>query len=531
MAGESVWPGKVASPRHLAPVRLQIMAYVSMTAPYPDPDKCPPGVGFVPTTAPDASARGRRWLSSALAGTAFRSSKPIIGCRRRNRECRLADVYLIGVDAGTSTCKAALVSTDGRIVRVGRAPTRWSLTPTGPETDPESFIDSVLMALDEVVRPGIPGTVAGLGVTSLAETGVLLDASGEVAAPAISWADTRGENEQRDLFAAIDPDRFSITTGLIPHPRLSVVKYWWLRRHHDDSKRGVRWLDVASWIVHRLGGRQVAERSLAGRTGFMRLEGPGWWDESLSLVKAPPGLMAPLARSGDPAGTLRAGIAALDGAVLTVAGHDHLVAAAGSGASRLGDLFVSCGTAEAFLRSMPALPSDDFVAAATGAGACVGWHVLPDRNSVLIGTPTGRALKRALTLLGAENPSEVESSGPSSAPKDLVFHGLGDEAATLEGIGWSTGRSEVWSAAVAATAEGSALLRDITEQLLGPASRTIAAGGWTESATFLSSRRAIFGDLTLSPVREAGARGAALAAGVAAGILGWESWDPDRDLS
>ena len=61
----------------------------------------------------------------------------------------------------------------------------------------------------------------------------------------------------------------------------------------------------------------------------------------------------------------------LRGATLTVAGHDHQVAAYGLGAATDGALLNSLGTAEALVRTVrPLAPAQ--VAALTAAGVSVG---------------------------------------------------------------------------------------------------------------------------------------------------------------
>ena len=55
------------------------------------------------------------------------------------------------------------------------------------------------------------------------------------------------------------------------------------------------------------------------------------------------------------------------GAVLTVAGHDHLVAGVGVGAIAPGDVLDSCGTAEAFVARRPAAATAQRAGAASPA--------------------------------------------------------------------------------------------------------------------------------------------------------------------
>jgi sugar (pentulose or hexulose) kinase len=61
-------------------------------------------------------------------------------------------------------------------------------------------------------------------------------------------------------------------------------------------------------------------------------------------------------------------------------------------------------------------------------------------------------------------------------------------------------------------------LERITAEV-GPHTKVTVAGGWTRNAAVLAAKRRQFGEIEVSDLREAGATGAALLAGVAAGIV------------
>ena len=128
------------------------------------------------------------------------------------------------------------------------------------------------------------------------------------------------------------------------------------------------------------------------------------------------------------------GISELDGAVLTVTGHDHPCAAAGAGATAIGDALDSCGTAEAILRSAPAPVPAGTMEDAAARGVTVGCHVLPRRQVLLGFFKAGIALKRFLWLLGAEDVGERRSrldEGALSAVAGaggLVVSGMAEDA-------------------------------------------------------------------------------------------------------
>jgi hypothetical protein len=174
---------------------------------------------------------------------------------------------LVGIDVGTTLCKAAVVrAADGTEMTHGATRTPWTVVPTGAELPPERLLEAAVAATAAALEQAPDGPVIGVGVTSMAETGVLLDRHGRSLAPAIAWHDARGEAEAARLAVDLGSERFPDRTGLPVRPLWSIAKYAWLRANHPEAADAVRWLGVAEWVVHGLGGEQVAELSLASRT-------------------------------------------------------------------------------------------------------------------------------------------------------------------------------------------------------------------------------------------------------------------------
>jgi sugar (pentulose or hexulose) kinase len=434
---------------------------------------------------------------------------------------------LAGVDVGTTTCKAALVTPEGAEVAHGAAPTPWRVVPGGAEIDPEAIVRTALAAVAEALARGPDGPVVGVGVTSIAETAVLLDAGGGVVAPSIAWHDMRGEREARRLAGDLGATRFTDHTGLPVSALCTLVKYRWLRDHHPEATAGTRLLSVAEWVVHRLGGEQVAELSLASRTGALELATRGWWPDALAWAQAPPGLLPSLLPAGSPAGRLRRGRAVPDrlaGAVLTVAGHDHLCAAVGAGAVATSEVFDSCGTAEALVRAVSPPLATSGIRQAVAEQVTVGWHVVPELQALLGGQRAGLALQRFLDLLGVEpgGLSALEEAALLVPPDagGLQVIDPGAERASLVGIGRHPSPAAVWRATVEAVSDRTAAMLRTIEAVGGPVERVVVAGGWARSPTLRQAKAARLPRPSYPSVTEAGARGAALLAGCAVGLYG-----------
>lgn len=427
---------------------------------------------------------------------------------------------LVGLDVGTTSCKAVVARVDGAELARSSAPTPWRKVPTGAELDPGELLEAALGAIREALSAAPGGHVAALGVTSMAETGVLLDASGNPVVPAIAWHDGRGEQEAALLAAELGGERFVERTGLPPSRLCSLAKLRWLRTNDASAARGVRWLNVAEWIVRGLGGDETAELSLAARTGFLEFERRSWWSEAVEWAGFATSLLPEPAPAGTPAGHA----AAFDNAVLAVAGHDHLCAAVGAGATLPGDLFDSCGSAEALVRAVSPPVPVEAVQRAVAGGVTVGWHVFGGHNALLGGFLSGLVLQRFLDLLGAgEDGREDLDAAAIAAPHGaggLTVLDLTSDTASLAGIGPGVSPGLVWRAALEATAAHAAGIKAVIESVAGRTERLVVSGGWAHDPGVRAVKRQMLGSFERPPVAEAGARGAALLAGVAAGIYG-----------
>ena len=429
---------------------------------------------------------------------------------------------LLGLDLGTTSCKAAVVDHGGREVAHGRARVPWERVATGAEIDPERLVEAALAAASEALDAAPGGRVGALGVASFAETGVLLDAGGEPVAPAIAWYDSRGAEQAERLAAELGRERFSERTGLAPRPLCSLAKYRWLRDEHADAERGVRWLNGAEWIVHRLGGEQVSELSLSSRTGWLDVHARRWWDEALEWAAAPPGLLSDPAPAGTAAGSAGDLLPRARDAVLAVGGHDHLSAAVGAGATGEGDVLVSWGTAQAFIRPVAPL-APGRVAAAVADGINVGWHAVEGRQCLLGAMRSGGALQRVLDMLGAgaEARAQLERAALEQ-PADaggIELEGLNENRVSLRGIGDGVSPALVWRAALESTGRGSREILDRMARVAGPHRRIVLAGGWADGPAAQAVMQSHVGPFELSGAVYVGARGAALTAGRAAGLV------------
>jgi sugar (pentulose or hexulose) kinase len=432
---------------------------------------------------------------------------------------------LLGIDVGTSACKAAVLDRDGVERAHGQAATPWQRIPTGAEVDCEALFEAAVAASRAALAGAPDGRVRAVGVTSMAETGALLDGRGRPLAPAIAWHDARGQDEAGRIADELGADRFVETTGVPASPLCSLAKLRWLAEHRPATRSAARWLNVAEWVVRRLGGRDVAELSLASRTGLLDLPARAPFADALAWAGLPDDLLGELAPAGTAAGMANAPeLPRCEGAVLTVAGHDHLVAGAGVGVVAPGDVLDSCGTAEALVRVVAPPLGGDQVRRSVAGGVTVGWHLAEGRQALLGSLWSGLALQEVLDELGVDESSRAKLSADAlavdTAPAlELELHSLDRPALHLPP---EVAPERIWRGAIdAVRAEVEAVLAHI-DAVAGARRRVVVAGGWARDEAVRASKASL-GAVDAPPVVEAGARGAALLGGVAAGI--YESVD------
>ncbi len=454
---------------------------------------------------------------------------------------------LVGVDIGTTMTKAAVVSPEGVEVSWGSVPTPWHQVPTGAELGPLEVLDAVGRAVGTALELAPGGEVIGVGVTSMAETVALLGKHGEPVAPAIAWYDTRGDKEAADLVRAFDGPTFSGRTGLAPSPKCTLVKLAWRSRHQGSA--AVRALSVADWVVHALGGEQVAEASLASCTGALLLEGRRWWEEGLEWAGVPLNLFPPVVQAGQLVGRVTEGslrtfsgacggatrsLERLRGSALASAGHDHICVAAGTGATGPGALLDSCGSAEGLVRTVAPI-AEDRLRVVVASGLTAGWHTVPEKYSLFGGQTLGLVLGPVLRLLGIDDEGlahfDQAATGVTAGPLRVVREGP-DSFPSLTGIGPDASPSALWNAALDEVAEGAARLLRATEVEAGPADELVLTGGWSHLAGLRERKRRLLSRVRWPDVVEAGARGAALFGGCAAGLFsGPDAFPKPPDLT
>lgn len=159
---------------------------------------------------------------------------------------------VIGVDVGTTEAKAGLFDGEGDLLRLARC--GYPLVTAGEagraEQDPELWWRAICQTLRQVVQGQSTQDLAALCVQGQGPTVVMVDGKGMPLHNAILWMDTRAGSQRDEL-----SQRLGRTVSPFAHAPLAM----WLAARQAGAYRQARWF-LAAWdfIALRLCGQAVA---------------------------------------------------------------------------------------------------------------------------------------------------------------------------------------------------------------------------------------------------------------------------------
>jgi glycerol kinase len=450
---------------------------------------------------------------------------------------------ILALDQGTSGTRAALVDEAGvRIAEAYQAHEQQHPAPGYVEHDPEEILRSVAGVFASVLDSVAPERVAGLGITNQRETIVLWERSGgRPLAPAIVWHDARTAKRCAELVAAGAEDLVRARTGLPLRPYFSATKLAWLLDHVPGARRRAQRGELAAgtidaWLAWHLTGAHVSDVTNASRTLLFDIDRLDWDDELLTLFGVPRAVLptvVPSWRAGGLATTSTRGPLGRELPLLAMLG-DQQAALVGHACLSAGDAKCTYGTgafllvnaglvrprgARTLLTSIAyqahgEVPAYCLEGAMAVAGGAIQWLV---DELGLIGDP-------------AESAALAESVPTNGGVRVVpAFQGLyapwwqAEARGSISGLTLHSTKAHVVRATLEALAFQTRVVVDAAEREGdGSISELRIDGGVTGNAFVAQTVADVLGRpvvRTIDP--EATVRGAAFAAGLAAGI--WPS--------
>lgn len=427
---------------------------------------------------------------------------------------------LLGIDVGTSGCKAAVYDATG--VEHGAGYVGYQLSRLRPgfvEQDPSTWWDAVIRAVHLATSRTGGSPVRAVAVSSTNAL-VAVRPNGRPVREAIMQLDERASFEATELACELGARDVLRRCG----NTLSAGPHWlptlrWLQRHEPHVIAAAStFLYPGGWITFRLTGERCVDFSRASTTLLLDAASQRWRTDLAQAVGVHSEQLPRLGSSADVAGRLRP--AAADelglppGIPIATGAMDSVAAALGAGATSVGDGVAVLGT--------------------TARVMAVADRFVPDERLVTVAYPipgswlimgvvwgAGTALRSAATQWSGEADFErLENEARSVLPSAGQL-GFDAESGIFANCAAHHGPADVARAVMEGVVTSLAARADILRGRLGlPLTHFSLVGGGARSALLTE----LFADLldvtaVLPTVTNTEPLGAAIIAGVAAGIF------------
>ena len=287
---------------------------------------------------------------------------------------------LLGIDIGTTSVKTAAFN-DSLEMKCSLT-ADYTLDSHGDtvEFDGEKYWEIVRGEIEKVKKEL---SVDALAVDTQCETLILTDENGTPVRPAIVWLDNRATEEAAVIEKHFGRKRVYEITG---QPEITATwpacKLLWVKRNEPEIWSKVKKVFLLEdWILFKMTGRFVSEKTLQSSTIYFDIHKGEWWDEMLEFIGVEKEMLPELRSSAELIGEYE-GIKVVTGAI------DQIAGAIGAGVVKKGTVSVMTGTTMVIFMPADEIPEYD-------PASIVPCHYnYDDKYCLLSWTPTaGMALK------------------------------------------------------------------------------------------------------------------------------------------
>ena len=194
---------------------------------------------------------------------------------------------VIGLDCSTTASKAVVWDCHGNAIAKGHSSLSL-LTPQAGwhEQSAEAWWTSTVQAIRQAVSQVEGSRLKALCIAHQRETFVPVDKQGQPLINGILWMDERAHELLPGLEQLFGQENFHRITGKHLSVNLTIAKIAWLKEHQPDIfVRTYKYLDVHSFLVHRLTGLYRTGWGCADPTGMFDMQN-NCWAEALLVRSA-----------------------------------------------------------------------------------------------------------------------------------------------------------------------------------------------------------------------------------------------------
>ena len=445
---------------------------------------------------------------------------------------------LLGIDIGTTICKASAFSEDGLcIASAGREYPMLYPKPGEVELESRRIWNSLKLAITELTSKTKHDPITAICVSAMGEAVTPVTKNRKIIGNCILSSDTRGNEYIEELKNNIGQHSFYKINPNILAASYTLPKILFLKEHepelYDKTYKFLLWGGLAEFM---LGCEPFTSYSHANRTLLFDIHKQNWSDKLLSVTGIDREKLPNCLPSGTIAGTVADNTAdelgLPHGVQIVVGGHDQCCNALGAGITQAGRAVDGIGTFECITPVYKHIPEPDQM---LKHGLSVEHYVLPGLYVSFLFNQAGSLVRwfrntfaqesgnanNIYDLLNSEMPIEptrlfVLPFFETTGSPNYVSNASG----VIVGLKTNTTRGEILKAIMECTTFYFVKSVEAIRNMDIDTSEFVATGGGAKSDDWLQIKADIFGVPFVRPgMTECGLVGTAVLAGVATGVF------------
>lgn len=450
---------------------------------------------------------------------------------------------LLGIDVGTTGCKAVSFDLDGNILTSAyREYPLHSPQPGWAELDSQQVWSDVKACIREVAANTQNDPITALAVSCQGEAVTPVDADGNMLANSVVSFDTRTEPYVAPWEEKFGREKVFQVTGQPLASLFTALKLQWFRDNQPEVLNKARYiLGYEDLVYFMLGVEPSTDYTLAARTLLFDIPNQQWSEEFLDFTGLSREQMPGVKPSGTLLGTVPDHVAEdvglPKGVQVVTGGHDQPCQMLGAGATEAGVAAYGVGTVECI-----GAASDRFLTNETMLqnNICTYHHTCPGLYQALVYNYTGGILFRwyrdqiAHEELRLSNQSNMDvydliTRNAAEEPTNLLVlphftttgvpHFDNRSKGAILGLTLDTTRGQIARAMLEGTTYELRQGVELFHQAGGRIDIFRATGGGAKSDYWMQIKADIMGiPVAVPAVSEAGCLGCAILAGAATGV-------------
>jgi len=450
---------------------------------------------------------------------------------------------LLGIDVGTTGCKAAVFSQEGNMISLSY--TEYNIEHPQPrmaELPARHVWEQIQGSIREaVIKSSGDGPVGGISVTSMGENVVPVSREREILGPSILNIDCRGEEYLEMLSSRLSDEQLHRINGNVWGNQYTMPKLLWIKEHQPELyERTYKFLHWAAFVTFMLGSEPAIDYSLANRSLLFDVNENDWSEELLAIAQIDRDKLPKTVPSGTLIGHVgkqqAESLGIPEGTPLVAGAHDQCANALGCGVIEEKMAMYGMGTFPTIAPVYKEMPERSVM---IRNGLNIEHHAVPERYVSFIFHMGGSAVKWFRDTFAEGRKKDAEKAGLDVYP--MLFDEMPDRPAptlvlprfapmgppdfedkpfgSILGLSLETKRGDILKGMIEANTLALKLLISELPEAGIEIDQFLAVGGGSKTDKSIQIAADILGKpLIRSEVKEAGALGAAILAGIGIGL-------------